>query len=999
MKQLRTFAAQSEARKRIIKAGVGGTALFCLSLALSQNAHADDATSVATELAVQPQAPVLATPSIDPTSSSSTPSVMLDSVAAAVDGATVTVQNAVETATATLQAIPDVQAKVAELPVAQAAVDSATAAVQTALTAIATAHESLVTAQSSAELVVVAQAGVDSATAVVADKTAIVVEAQSVVDTATATVLTAQTTLSTLQNAQPALDAAAACTEGSACVHFYNTNAELGPLHDQIAVAQQANSDAYWDGVNWVHTVMEPDRATYEAAVVTSDAAHADAVAAIPVVAAATDAANTTQDAATQAQAAADASTVTTTTDGVKATVYAGTGRTPALPTANTTPILTTTVPQIAFNWGSGSVMGGPSDRVIVKFEGTITVPQEAVAVKYAVSSDDGSMMYINGQLAINNWRDQGTTWSPYSPVYSTTNTKQQDFVIWYYENGGGATCTLGWMIFRADGTGYFTTPGASAFGTTIITNDPALVSAAISAKAASIQAAADLANAQANLDAANAADARAWADRGAAYQKLVEDYTHLSEIEAARPALAQAITDAQTAYDDKLAERNAAWDAYTSAVHAASDNAAAIPVAQAAYDQAMQNLTTAQENLTTVLENLTTAQKNLTTQQTVLDLAQATAASNLTAANDLATTAVQTANSAANVLSTSTATIQNAIAEKAAADAAAAKAAADAAAAKAAADKAAADKAAADAQAAAEKAAADAVAAKAAAEKAAADAKAAEEAKAKAEADAAAAKAAADKAAADKAAADAAAKAQADADAKAAADKAAADAAAAKAEADAKAQAAADAKAAADKAAAEKSAADAKAAAAQAAADKATADKAAADKAAADKAAAAATGVIPNNPDQLSDTVVKQAPAEVLVPHVQVDTPGVENGGIQFFGTKSAPQVVGEDGKLTPAAPPPGSGLPIPADAITTADTFIGQPGGTTFNAPDIAVPVIETPVTGAIAAVPGVQALNHAFVAMANIGNDMSPVTRKKAKKILVLTTVIAAVRRRFN
>ena len=163
----------------------------------------------------------------------------------------------------------------------------------------------------------------------------------------------------------------------------------------------------------------------------------------------------------------------------------------------------------------------------------------------------------------------------------------------------------------------------------------------------------------------------------------------------------------------------------------------------------------------------------------------------------------------------------------------------------------------------------------------------------------------------------------------------------------------------------------------------------------------ASSGNLIPNSPDQLSDTTPKEAPAEVLVVHVQVDKPGVENGGIEFFGTKSQPQVVGEDGKLTPPAPPPGSGLPIPPDAITTSATFIGQPGGTTFNAPDIAVPVVETPVTGALAVVPGVQALNHAFVAMANIGNDMSPVTRKKAKKILVATLVagqIAQLRRRY-
>jgi hypothetical protein len=157
--------------------------------------------------------------------------------------------------------------------------------------------------------------------------------------------------------------------------------------------------------------------------------------------------------------------------------------------------------------------------------------------------------------------------------------------------------------------------------------------------------------------------------------------------------------------------------------------------------------------------------------------------------------------------------------------------------------------------------------------------------------------------------------------------------------------------------------------------------------------------GLVPNNPNQLPTDVPKPAPKEVLVPHIQVDVPGVENGGIQFFGTKDAPQVVGEDGNLTPPAPAPGSGDPIPPEAITTVDTFIGQPGGTTFNAPDIAVPVILVPLDGAIAAIPGAEALNHAFVAMANIGNDMSPVTRKKAKKILVLTTVIAAVRRKFG
>ena len=165
--------------------------------------------------------------------------------------------------------------------------------------------------------------------------------------------------------------------------------------------------------------------------------------------------------------------------------------------------------------------------------------------------------------------------------------------------------------------------------------------------------------------------------------------------------------------------------------------------------------------------------------------------------------------------------------------------------------------------------------------------------------------------------------------------------------------------------------------------------------------------GLVPNSADQLPDDVPKVAPAEVLVEHIQVDVAGVENGGIQFFGTKTAPQVVNEDGTLTPPAPPPGSGLPIPPEAITVAATFIGQPGGTTFNAPDVAIPVVLTPVAlpDALNAVPGVgaaaEAVNQAYVAMANIGNDMSPVTRKKAKKILIATVVagqIIQIRRRF-
>jgi hypothetical protein len=118
------------------------------------------------------------------------------------------------------------------------------------------------------------------------------------------------------------------------------------------------------------------------------------------------------------------------------------------------------------------------------------------------------------------------------------------------------------------------------------------------------------------------------------------------------------------------------------------------------------------------------------------------------------------------------------------------------------------------------------------------------------------------------------------------------------------------------------------------------------------------------------------------------------------MYGNAISPQVVAEDGTLSPPAPPPGSGLPIPPEAITTVATFVGQPGGPGFNSPDIAVPVIEQPVVlpKALKVVPGVAAAaklgNHIYAVYANVGNDLSPVTRKKAKKILIATIVVGQI-----
>ena len=101
--------------------------------------------------------------------------------------------------------------------------------------------------------------------------------------------------------------------------------------------------------------------------------------------------------------------------------------------------------------WNSNSmqlpVCGNRYENIVVKFTGQITVPSHWTETKFAGYTDDGFKMYIDGQLAINNWREQGATWSPYSPIYDVTNHKTFDVEIWWYNGGGPGSYHLGWAI------------------------------------------------------------------------------------------------------------------------------------------------------------------------------------------------------------------------------------------------------------------------------------------------------------------------------------------------------------------------------------------------------------------------------------------------------------------------------------------------------------------------------------------------------------------------
>jgi len=101
--------------------------------------------------------------------------------------------------------------------------------------------------------------------------------------------------------------------------------------------------------------------------------------------------------------------------------------------------------------WNSASmnlpVCGNRYENFVVKFTGVITAPSWFSTTYFAGYTDDGFKMYVNGSLAVNNWVEQGATWSPMSPVYDVSEDKTLDVEIWWYNGGGPGSYHLGWAI------------------------------------------------------------------------------------------------------------------------------------------------------------------------------------------------------------------------------------------------------------------------------------------------------------------------------------------------------------------------------------------------------------------------------------------------------------------------------------------------------------------------------------------------------------------------
>ena len=106
---------------------------------------------------------------------------------------------------------------------------------------------------------------------------------------------------------------------------------------------------------------------------------------------------------------------------------------------------LTRIDPQINFNWGDP---GSPDPNVNVdlfsaRWVGEIEIPFTETYT-FTSASDDGFRLWVNEQLVIDSWIDQGTT--EHSGTIALTGGQRYTIQAEYYENTGGAVAQLYWQ-------------------------------------------------------------------------------------------------------------------------------------------------------------------------------------------------------------------------------------------------------------------------------------------------------------------------------------------------------------------------------------------------------------------------------------------------------------------------------------------------------------------------------------------------------------------------
>jgi hypothetical protein len=104
---------------------------------------------------------------------------------------------------------------------------------------------------------------------------------------------------------------------------------------------------------------------------------------------------------------------------------------------------LTRTDATVNFDWAAGSPSASIGvDTFSVRWTGQVQ-PQFSETYAFYTRTDDGVRLWVNGQLLIDKWIDQGPT--EWSGSIALTGGTKYNIQMDYYENGGGAVAQLSW--------------------------------------------------------------------------------------------------------------------------------------------------------------------------------------------------------------------------------------------------------------------------------------------------------------------------------------------------------------------------------------------------------------------------------------------------------------------------------------------------------------------------------------------------------------------------
>ena len=99
--------------------------------------------------------------------------------------------------------------------------------------------------------------------------------------------------------------------------------------------------------------------------------------------------------------------------------------------------------PRVSFNWDNGSPDAAIApDSFSARWTGQVQAQYSQTYTFYA-RADDGVRLWVNGQLLVDQWKDQGPT--EYSGSMALVAGQKYDLKMEYYENSLGAVAELSW--------------------------------------------------------------------------------------------------------------------------------------------------------------------------------------------------------------------------------------------------------------------------------------------------------------------------------------------------------------------------------------------------------------------------------------------------------------------------------------------------------------------------------------------------------------------------